>query len=76
MQHGVADCGYLAIAFVTALSHGHQPGQYFFRQSVMQAYLRKVEPGNVSDPKNRGSRTFPYTVYAGCQLCLENVFCM
>ena len=39
MQSGVADCGIFAIAFATALTYGHQSGQYFFHQSVMRAHL-------------------------------------
>ena len=48
-QSGAADCGIFTIAFVTALTHGHLPGQYFLHQSAMRAHLLQCfESGNLT----------------------------
>ena len=39
MQSGESDCGIFAIAFATALIHGHHPGKYIFQQSLMHKNL-------------------------------------
>ena len=38
MQSGQSDCSIFAIAFATALVHGHHPGRYAFQQSEWQTY--------------------------------------
>ena len=39
MQKGCSDCGLFAIAFVTALANGKQPGRCCFDQGTMRAHL-------------------------------------
>ena len=49
MQSNQSDCGIFAIAFATALVHGHHPGMYVFQRSAMRMHLVKcIENGKLT----------------------------
>ena len=77
MQSGTYDCGLFAVAFATALTLGHNPGQFFFDQQAIRRHLWTCLKNNkmLTFPVKRERRnkqkinaTQQIPIFCSCQL--------